>query len=189
MKKFLFILVLSGCLSVHLYGQDSLSFKIINNDTIYVAFLHDVYVYPPLKFKNKKQERFYWKTVRDVKKTLPIAKVLNNEMIRTDKVMSKMSTREQKKFWRQYEKILYQQYEDEFRRMTASQGQMLMKLMDRESGKTSFDIIKSYKGSFIANFFQGLAKMFGNDLKAEYDGDDKDKITERIIILVEAGQL
>ena len=73
--------------------------------------------------------------------------------------------------------------------MTASQGQMLMKLIDRESGVTSYDVIELYKGSLAANFWQGMAKMFGNDLKAEYDGNDKDKITERIILLVESGQL
>lgn len=168
---------------------DSIAVQIKNGDTLYLAYLHDLYVYPPIKFKNKKQEKFYWRTVRDVKKTLPIAKILNQEMMRTDKVMSMMSKREQRKFWKQYEKVLYSQYEDKFRQMTASQGQMLMKLIDRESGKTSYNVIKQYKGSFVANFWQAVAKMVGNDLKAEYDGDDADKITERIIVLVEAGQL
>ena len=67
--------------------------------------------------------------------------------------------------------------------------EMLMKLIDRESGVTSYEVIELYKGSLAANFWQGIAKMFGNDLKEEYDGKDKDKITERIILLVEAGQL
>lgn len=168
---------------------DSLAIQIRGNDTIFLAFLHDVYVFPKLKFKNKQQERFYWRTVRDVKRTLPIAKILHNEMIKTDIVMSRMSKREQRKFWKQYEKLLYEQYEDQFRHMTAAQGQMLMKLIDRESGRTSFEVIKYYKGWFVANFWQGIAKMVGNDLKEEYDGSDKDRITERIIILVEAGQL
>lgn len=175
--------------STRLQHVDSLAIKIENGDTIYLAFLHDLYVFPKMKFKNKKQEQFYWRTVRDVKKTLPIAKILNREMMRTDEVMSRMTKREQKKFWKQYEKVLYSQYEDQFRHMTAAQGQMLMKLIDRESGRTSFEVIKYYKGSLIANFWQGIAKLVGNDLKEEYDGSDKDKITERIIILVEAGQL
>ena len=168
---------------------DSLAVSIKNGDTLFLAYLHDVYVFPPMKFKSKKQEKFYWRTVRDVKKTLPIAKVLNKEMIKTEQVMSRMTRREQRKFWKQYEKVLFDQYEDKFRKMTAAQGQMLMKLIDRESGRTSFEVIKYYKGSFVANFWQGIAKMVGNDLKEEYDGKDKDKITERIILLVEAGQL
>ncbi|MBQ9705543.1 MAG: DUF4294 domain-containing protein [Paludibacteraceae bacterium] len=168
---------------------DSLALQVRGGDTVYLAYLHDLYVYPPMRFKSKKQEKFYWRTVRDVKLTLPIAKILNKEIIKTDRVMSRMNRREQRKFWKQYEKVLYAQYEDKFRRMTASQGQMLMKLIDRETGRTSYDVIKYYKGSFVANFFQTWAKMFGNDLKAEYDGSDRDKITERIITLVEAGQL
>ena len=168
---------------------DSLALQVRGGDTVYLAYLHDLYVYPPMRFKSKKQEKFYWRTVRDVKLTLPIAKILNKEIIKTDRVMSRMTRREQRKFWKQYEKVLYAQYEDKFRRMTASQGQMLMKLIDRETGRTSYDVIKYYKGSFVANFFQTWAKMFGNDLKAEYDGSDRDKITERIITLVEAGQL
>lgn len=163
--------------------------QVTDGDTLYVSYLRTVYVYPAMRFKNKKQERFYWRTVRDVKKTLPIAKILTQEMIRTQSIMSKMNRREQRKFWKQYEKVLYAQYEDMFRSMTASQGQMLMKLIDRECGHTSYDVIKFYKGGFVASFWQTVAKMVGNDLKEEYDGNDKDKITERIITLVEAGQL
>ena len=108
---------------------------------------------------------------------------------RLDELMKSMNRRQKRKFWKQYEKLLFQRYEGSFRDMTASQGQMLMKLIDRETGSTSYDVIELYKGSLAANFWQGLAKMFGNDLKAEYDGADKDQITERIILLVEAGQL
>ncbi len=184
------VFILFGWVSVTAQSTaDSCAVQIVNGDTIYLRYLRDVYVFPKMQFKNKKQERFYWRTVRDVKKTLPIAKILHQEMIRTDEVMSKMNRREQRKFWKQYERILYDQYEDQFRHMTARQGQMLMKLIDRECGRTSFTVIEFYKGKFVANCFQALAKMFGNDLKAEYDGADKDKIVERIIILVEAGQL
>ncbi len=184
------VLCLFGCATVAAQSRsDSCGVQIVNGDTIYLQYLRDVYVFPPMHFKNKRQEKFYWRTVRDVKKTLPIAKILHQEMIRTDEVMSKMTRREQRKFWKQYERLLYDQYEDQFRHMTARQGQMLMKLIDRECGRTSFTVIEFYKGKFVANCFQALAKMFGNDLKAEYDGEDKDKIVERIIILVEAGQL
>ena len=190
----LLVMLLLGCLSAradmakqdHL---DSLAVSIKGGDTLYLAYLHDIYVYPPMKFKSKKQERFYWRTVRDVKKTLPIAKVLRKEMKKTEEVMSRMSKSEKRKFWKSYERVLYDQYEDNFRSMTASQGQMLMKLIDRETGQTSYEVIKYYKGAIVANFWQGIAKMVGNNLKEEYDGSDKDRITERIINLVEAGQL
>lgn len=192
MRRILVTLSLLACLTAaqaYAAKTDSCLVQVNDGDTLYIKTLRTVYVYPPMRFKNKKQERFYWRTVRDVKKTLPIAKILTKEMIRTHDIMSKMSRREQRKFWKQYEKMLYAQYEDQFRGMTASQGQMLMKLIDRECGHTSYDVIKFYKGGFVASFWQTVAKMVGNDLKEEYDGSDKDKITERIITLVEAGQL
>ncbi len=160
-----------------------------DGDTLYLAFLKDIYIFPPYRFTSKKQERFYWRTVRDVKKTLPYAKIIAKEMQRTDSLMLKMTPREQRRFWKQYEKILFQQYEMDLRSWTASQGQMLMKLVDRETGHTSYEVIKMYRGSFSANFWQMVAKTVGNDLKEGYDGDDKDKIVERVITLVEAGQL
>lgn len=193
MKRFLYILLAILCVTgAEASTEDTLRLPAEvtpEGDTIALAFLHDVYVFPRMRFKNKRQERFYWKTVRDVKKTLPYAKILAKEMEKTNELMQSMNRRQRRKFWKQYEKLLYQRYEGSFRDMTASQGQMLMKLIDRESGQTSYDVIALYKGTLAANFWQGLAKLFGNDLKAEYDGADKDQITERIILLVEAGQL
>ena len=194
MKKGLFLILLAAILVPQAFALTTEPIQIPaevtpTGDTIGLAFLHDVYVFPRMRFKNKKQEKFYWKTVRDVKKTLPYAKILAKEMEKTSELMQNMNRRQKRKFWKQYEKLLFQRYEGSFRDMTASQGQMLMKLLDREAGVTSYDVIELYKGSLAANFWQGIAKMFGNDLKAEYDGKDKDKITERIILLVEAGQL
>ena len=171
--------------------MDSVAMQIVNGDTLYLAYLHDVYVYPPIRFKNKKQEKFYWKTVRDVKKTLPYAKMIMHEMETTDQQLSTMTERQQRKYWKVYEKQLFRKYEADFRDMTVSQGQMLMLLIDRECDKTSYDVIKMYKGRFIANFWQGIAKICGTDLKADYDlsKNEKDRIIERVITLVEAGQL
>ena len=141
-------------------------------------------------FKSKKQERFYWRTVRDVKKTLPFAKLLAEEMLVADYQLALLpDDKARRKWWRQHEKFLFKKYEHHFRKMTASQGQMLMKLMDRESDRTSYEIIKHYRGKASANFWQFVAKLFKNDLKEEYDADDKDRIVERVINLVEAGQL
>ena len=161
----------------------------LTGDTIYLAVIREWYAMPKMKFKNKRQEKFYWRTVRDVKKTLPYAKLLAKELETTSALMAKMNKKEQHKFWKKYEKLLFAQYEDDFRHMTASQGQMLMKLMDRESDKTSYELIRQYRGKASADFWQFVAKLFRNDLKEGYDGNDKDQIVERVINLVEAGQL
>ena len=193
MKRNIIIVLLLSCFALSSYAQhtvDSVRLQVSQNDTFYLAHLQDVWVYPKMVFTSKKQERFYWKTVRDVKRTLPLAKELAKEMQVADQQLAMLpDDKARRKWWRQYEKYLFQKYENNFRRMTASQGQMLMKLMDRESERTSYEIIKHYRGKASANFWQFVAKLFKNDLKEGYDAADKDRIVERVINLVEAGQL
>ena len=193
MKRLLHILILLA-VSMNLFAankyMDSCVVHIKDGDTLFIAWLHDIWVYPPMKFKNKKQEKFYWKTVRDVKKTLPYAKMITREMAYADEELAKLADdRERRKWWRSFERQLYKKYEKDLRGMYASQGRMLMKLMDRETNRTSYDLIKKYRGKASANFWQFVAKLFRNDLKEEYDASDKDKIIERVINLVEAGEL
>lgn len=192
-KKYWLFIVFTG---VSIFGfsneyvLDSVRLQVNSNDTFYLARMQDVWVYPQMVFTSKKQERFYWRTVRDVKKTLPFAKELAIEMRVADHQLALLpDDKARRKWWKQHEKYLFKKYENDFRHMTASQGQMLMKLMDRESDKTSYDIIKHYRGKASANFWQFVAKLFKNDLKEEYDASDKDRIVERVINLVEAGQL
>jgi len=169
---------------------DSCMIRVQDGDTMYLAYLHELWVYPPMKFKNRKQEKFYWRTVRDVKKCLPYAKMITKDMEYADTELAKLpDDKARRKWWRNFEKQLFKKYEKDFRGMYASQGRMLMKLMDRETERTSYDLIKQYKGKAAANFWQFVAKLFKNDLKEEYDASDKDRITERVINLVEAGQL
>ena len=192
MKRY-WIIILLCIVSIHCSAEwivDSVMLQVNKTDTFYLARMQDVYVYPKMVFTNKKQERFYWRTVRDVKKTLPFAKELTREMQVADQQLALLpDDKARRKWWRQYEKYLFKKYETSFRGMTASQGQMLMKLMDRESDRTSYEIIKHYRGKASANFWQFVAKLFKNDLKEEYDANDKDRIVERVINLVEAGQL
>ena len=183
MKRLLHILLIlavsSNILAARQY-LDSVLFRVEGTDTLYLAYLHDVYVYPPLKFKNKKQEKFYW----------PYAKRITADMAEADAALAKLSTdRERRQWWRKYERSLFKKYEKDFRGMYACQGRMLMLLMDRETDKTSYELIRKYKGKAAADFWQFVAKLFKNDLKEEYDAADKDRIIERVITLVEAGQL
>ena len=169
---------------------DSCMLRIDQGDTMYLAWLHELWVYPPIRFKNKRQEKFYWRTVRDVKKCLPYAKMITADMAYADTELAKLpDDKARRKWWRSYERYLFRKYEKDFRGMYASQGRMLMILLDRETDRTSYELIKQYKGKAAANWWQFIAKLFKNDLKEEYDATDKDRTTERIINLVEAGEL
>jgi hypothetical protein len=161
----------------------------INGELVPYIQLSEVTVFAPLKFKNKKQEKFYWKTVRDVKKTLPYAKTAGKIMREMDAYLLTIPEKEHKAYIKIKEKELFSQFEGELKAMTISQGQMLIRLIDRECDRTTYQIIKFYKSGFAAAFWQGIARLFGSNLKAQYDVDNADNIIERVIVLVEEGQL
>ena len=185
----LFTLSFAGAKAVNTEGT-SLPTTFVNGELIPYTYLQEVNVFSDFKFKNKKQEEFYWRTVRDVKKTLPYAKTAGKVMRETDQHLKTIPTdKGRKAFLKEKEKELFAEFETDLRNMTMSQGRMLLLLIDRECNKTSFEIIKMYRGSFSAVFWQGVAKIFGSNLKSEYDGSDKDKIIERVIALVELGEL
>ena len=164
--------------------------EIIPPDTFLLANLREVYIYPPMEFKNKKQEEFYWRTVRDVKRTLPYAKLVKKMVEETEVKLGEMpSLSARRKYMKEFEKDLFNNYEKELKKMTLTQGKLLIRLIDRECEQTSYELIKIYRGGFTAGFWQIFAKIFGASLKSEYDADDKDKIIERVITLVEAEQL
>ncbi len=165
------------------------TYVIEDGDTVPCFDLPVFYVYPPMEFKNKSQEKFYWKTVRDVKKTLPMARIVSYTLNKADRDISTMSKDDQKKYLKSLEKEVKQKYEPQVRDLTFGQGKMLIKLIDRETNMTSYELIKMYRGGFMATVYQGIARLFGANLKDEYDGKDKDKIVERVITLVQAGQL
>lgn len=161
-----------------------------DGDTIPQLLLPPVYVFPVLHFKSKKAEKFYWRTVRDVKRTLPYAKAIGRTLKDINAELAKIPDEKDKKaYMKSKEDDLFGKYEPELKKLTLSQGKMLIRLVTRECEQTSYELIKQYRGGFRAFFWQGFAKLFGADLKASYDKDDEDKIVERVIILVEAGQL
>ncbi|MBO5974875.1 MAG: DUF4294 domain-containing protein [Paludibacteraceae bacterium] len=162
------------------------------NDTVPHIILRTVYVFPPEKFKNKRQEKFYWKTVYNVKKVLPYAKIVGKILAETNDTLMKIpKEKDRKKYMKQLEKNIFKTYEGDMKKFTLSQGKLLIQLIDRECDQTSYSLIKSYRGGFVAAFWQGFARLLGADLKSDFDirSSEKDKMVERIILLVESGQL
>ncbi len=171
-------------------GGALLEVEINKRDTTFIAHMSAVNVFPRQQFSNKRQEQFYWRTVRDIKKTLPFAKLVGEEMRMTNKALYQLpNDKARKEYLAKYEKELFAKYEPVLRKFTINQGKMLIKLIDRECQQSSYDLIRLYRGGFTAFFWQGVAYIFGTNLKSEYDPQGEDRIIEQIIQLVESGQL
>lgn len=163
---------------------------VYEGDTIPYITLRNVYIYPKMKFKNKKQEKYYYRLVRDVKKTLPIAKEIRNIVIETYEYLETLPDEKAKdKHIKAVEKGLKEQYTPRMKKLTFSQGKLLIKLVNRECNQSSYQLVKAFMGPFKAGFYQTFAALFGASLKKEYRPEDEDEMVERVITLVENGQL
>lgn len=159
-------------------------------DTMKVLVMHDIYVYPQRAFKDAGDEQKYRKLIRDVKKTLPYAKLIYATLIETyEYIMTLPTEKEREAHLKQMEKDLFAEYKPVLKKMSLSQGKLLIKLIDRECNQSSYNLVKAFLGSFRAGFWNIFASMFGASLKTEWDPQGKDAATERIVEMVEMGIL
>jgi hypothetical protein len=163
---------------------------VFEGDTITWLELPVVYVFKPLVFKNKKEEVAYSKLIRDVKRTLPIAHEINQAIIETYEYMQTLPNKKARDaHMKSVEKSLKQQYTPRMKRLTFSQGKLLIKLVDRQSNSTTYELVKAFMGPFKAGLYQTFASLFGASLRKEYDPNKDDVLTERVVLLIESGQL
>ena len=161
-------------------------------DTLAMLVFNPIVIYPRERFRNKNEEKLYWKTVRDVKKTLPYAKLISSTLLETYEYIDTYQTQKQKQaYLKRFEKELFNQYKPQMKKMTKSQGKMLIKLINRETNQSSYSIVKAFLGTFRAGFWQTFSKFFGASLKAGYhpNKNKQDAMIERICIRVEQGAL
>jgi hypothetical protein len=161
-------------------------------DSMLVFLLRDLVVYPPLKFKNKKDEQFYWRTVRDVRLTLPYAKLIAETLIETYEYIETFPTqKEREAYLKKMEKSIFEQYKPVLKKFSKRQAKVLIKLVQRETNQSSYDIVKAFLGTFRATFWQGFGKMFGVSLKGEFRPNKvkEDATIDRIATLIEQGTL
>ena len=164
--------------------------EVYEGDSIDVVYLPELPIYPELVFKNARQIRSYNRLVRNVKKTLPIAKQIHDIIIETHYVLETLSTKEaREEHINMVEKNLRKQYEPQMRKLSYSQGKLLIKLVDRECKQSSYEIVKAFFGTGKAMFYQAFAYMFRASLKKEYRPESDDKLIERVVRQVEAGLL
>lgn len=161
-------------------------------DTVFRIILMPITVFPELKFKKKKQEEFYWRTVRDVKKTLPYAKLICRTLTETYEYIETLpDTEAREKHLKDMEGEVFNQYKPVLKKFTKSQANLLVKLIQRETNQSGYEILKAFLGSFRASFWQGFGKLFGVSLKNKYEPEtnENDAIIERVCIEVEEGYL
>ena len=164
----------------------------VNRDgvTLPEVEIKEVTVYAHPQFPRKSDFRKYERLVYNLKKVYPYALIVRNRLSKVDEELSNIrSDKERKDYLKKVEKDVFANYEGDIRDMTITQGRLLIKLIDRETQNTSYALIKDYRGKLAAAFWQGIARIFGSNLKEEYDPYGEDSLIETIILEIDAGRL
>lgn len=163
--------------------------EIVNKDTIPVVDLYPIEISTNFIYKNKRQYEQWTRIKSNVKVVYPYAIIAAAKLKEYDRILEKMpNERLRKAYIRICEKDLKNEFEDELKDLSINQGRVLMKLIDRETGKTTYEIVKEMRGGFEACMWQAIARVFGNNMKTEFDPSSEDIMIERAVKLVESGQ-
>ena len=188
LKKWLFLLIVLIAALPEAQAQGGRGFwhqewTVEKGDSIPLVHILPVYV-----FSRPVDLRRYRRLVDAVKKVYPIAKIAKAKMATMEEELCHLPT---KKAQKEYIKQIYQEIKDEYtpvlKHMTRTQGRVLLKLIDRETEYTAYEVLREFRGGFVAGFWQGISKIFGQNLKSEYDKEGEDRMIEQIIIYYEAG--
>ncbi len=156
-----------------------------NGDSIPMFYVLPVYV-----FSRPVDLRRYRRLVDAVKKVYPVAQIAKKRMAEMEEELCRLPT---KKAQKAYIKQVYHEIKEEYtpvlKRMTRTQGRVLLKLIDRETEYTAYEVLKEFRGGFVAGFWQGVSRVFGQNLKSEYDKEGEDRMIEQIVVYYEAGWL
>lgn len=158
-------------------------------DTLIVIELPPYTIYDKLPRKLKAQQKKYDKLVHNVKKVYPFAKVAGIKLNEYEILLMNAEESERRRLMKQAEDELRIEFEEDVKKLTFSQGIILIKLVDRETGNSSYELIQELRGNFLAFFWQTFARIFGYNLKIKYDPTGEDKDIEHIVQQIEAGEL
>jgi hypothetical protein len=200
-KRFSILFILVGFLCFSAIGQapdtnririelpSRLPAIIVNGDTLPYVDLGEVMVVGTRVFKSYDEAVRYYTLVRDMKIVYPYAVTAEATFAQCEETIKTMGDdADKKKYLKTTEKQMMAQYKEEIKGLTITQGRLLIKLLDRQTGKTSYEMIKELRGSFSAFMWQTVACLFGNDLKDKYDPEENQNI-ESIIHLIEVGAI
>ena len=160
-----------------------------NGDTIPHITFPTLHKYPPRVYKSKKAKQRYDRLVHNVKRVYPLARMVRQTIIETYELLQLLPESEREAHLKRVEKGLMEQYGKQFRKLSRTQGRLLVKLVDRECNNTGYALTKAFLGHTRANVYQGIALLFGNSLNKHYDPEGEDREVERIVLLIESGQI
>lgn len=160
------------------------------SDTVPIVNLPAINIYDLNKYSYLLHNWKYRRTIYNVKKAYPYAVVANERLSDLDSTLMTMRNDKQRKSYsKEAEAQIMKEFEDEVKKLTVKQGIILVKLIDRETGMTSYEVIKDIRGGFTAFFWQGIARLFGNNLKMQFDPEGDDKVIEDIVMAMQWGML
>ena len=162
---------------------------LVDGDSIQYMEMSPVYVYPEPTFKSKRQQQAYMRLVKNVKTVLPLAKQVRQIIIETAEFTETLPPKERSAHLKRVEQAIVKEYKPQMKKLTFSQGKLLIKLVDRECNSTVYETMQAFIGPVRSGMWQAFAWMFGASLKKGYDPEGVDRLTERVVLMVEAGQL
>lgn len=186
----LLIIIIFNFISVLMFAQNgnTVHARVINGDTIPEITLSSFSVSARRTWKSKADYNRFKRLEKKVVKVYPFAHLAAKKLEEYARELETVkSEKEKKKFYKRIEREIKEEYEGELRKLTISEGRILIKLLDRETGNTSYSLVTELRGKFSAFFWQGLARVFGHNLKSEYDPEGADRDIEFIVKRIEAG--
>ena len=149
-----------------------------------------VHILPVCVFDRLADLRRYQKLVRTVKRVYPVARAARAKMAEMEDELLRLPDRKaQKAYIREVYRQIKEEYTPVAKHMTRTEGRVLLKLIDRETDYTAYEVLREFRGGFVAGFWQGVSRIFGQNLKSEYDKEGEDRIIEQIVVYYEAGLL
>ena len=179
------------CIQVKSQNLDLVVLKatVLDGDTIPFIELAQVNVTGYIIFKSAADQRRFERLVRNVKKVYPYARIAGLKLNEYDVLMAGLSEKQQKKLLKRAEDELKAEFEGELKKLTFSQGKILLKLVDRETGEPTYHLVKELRGNIAAFFWQNLSRIFGYNLKEKYDPQGKDRDIENVVLMIENGTI
>ncbi len=170
-------------------GGYPVSIVITDGDTILVSHLDEVVIQPRNR-QATRDLRQYRRLIYNVKKVYPYAKLAGTKFAEINTHLQGLETKgERREYIKKMEDEIIRQYQEELKDLTITQGRILIKLVDRETSQTSYEVVKELRGAFQAAIWQAIARLFGSNLKSEYDAEGEDKMIEEIMLMIERGEL